>query len=351
MSCYEIKGNLFFWISSFLSGRSQRVKINSSLSSPCQVTSGVCQGSVLGPLLFNVFINDVTDSLDPSTTAKLFADDIKLYSSFSNISPSNLQNQLNIIQLWSSTWQLKISHSKCNILPIGPHSTNNTFHIDNIAISIVEHSIDLGITIDSKLSFHNHINNIVCRANQRKYNCTGCLYGFVRVVLIGLPRFFANTASHRVRSSDLSFSHSTSHRWQTSSHHTGSVIFSMPMTHNCTSHWTKMNPLKYFKIVLTRFIPGLPRTDCHLIRRSRKQSYSGQVRGWDARIGSHPCRLLKQLSAYELAWRVSVWRLTVVWRSMNTSTTSVRRQHTTSDHCVTSGGSSMRTPLRRSLLP
>ena len=168
MSSYGIKGNLFFWISSFLSGRSQRVKINSSLSSPCQVTSGVCQGSVLGPLLFNVFINDVTDSLDPSTTAKLFADDIKLYSSFSNISPSNLQSQLNIIQLWSSTWQLKISHSKCNILPIGPHLASNTFHIDNIDISTVEHSIDLGITIDSKLSFHQHINNIVCKANQRK---------------------------------------------------------------------------------------------------------------------------------------------------------------------------------------
>ena len=124
--------------------------------------------SVLGPLLFNVFFNDVTDSLDPSTTAKLFEDDIKLYSSFSKLSPSNLQSQLNIIQLWSSTWQLKISHSKCNILPIGPHLTNNTFHIDNIDISTVEHSIDLGITIDSKLFFHQHINNIVCKANQRK---------------------------------------------------------------------------------------------------------------------------------------------------------------------------------------
>ena len=82
-------------------------------------------------------------SLHPSTTAKLFADDIKLYSSSSNISPSNLQSQLNIIQLWSSTRQLKISHSKCNILPIGPHLTNNTFHIDNIDISTVEQNTPL----------------------------------------------------------------------------------------------------------------------------------------------------------------------------------------------------------------
>ena len=98
LSSYGIKGNLFSWIASFLSNRSQSVKLNSAISEPCLVTSGVPQGSVLGPLLFNLFINDLTDSIDPSNTAKLFADDLKLYSSFSNISPLNLQTQLNIIQ-------------------------------------------------------------------------------------------------------------------------------------------------------------------------------------------------------------------------------------------------------------
>jgi hypothetical protein len=168
LSCYGIKGNLFFWISAFLSNRSQRVKINSSLSSSRQVTSGVCQGSVLGPLLFNVFINDITDLLDPSTTAKLFADDIKLYSSFSNILPNCLQSQLNIIERWSSVWQMRISHSKCNILTIGHHQANNKLQIDNHNIDTVETANDLGVTIDSKLSFHPHITNIVSKANQRK---------------------------------------------------------------------------------------------------------------------------------------------------------------------------------------
>jgi hypothetical protein len=168
LSCYGIKGNLFFWISAFLSNRSQRVKINSSLSSSHQVTSGVCQGSVLGPLLFNVFINDITDLLDPSTTAKLFADDIKLYSSFSNILPNCLQSQLNIIERWSSVWQMRISHSKCNILTIGHHQANNKLQIDNHNIDTVETANDLGVTIDSKLSFHPHITNIVSKANQRK---------------------------------------------------------------------------------------------------------------------------------------------------------------------------------------
>src|SRR6266536_1681599 len=109
LSSYGIKVNLLFWIKAFLSNRVQMVKINSSLSTPCSVTSGVPQESVLGPLLFNIFINDLTEHLDPTTSAKLFADDVKLYTEFSNLSPNNLQTQLNTIQLWSQTWQLSIS--------------------------------------------------------------------------------------------------------------------------------------------------------------------------------------------------------------------------------------------------
>ena len=68
---YGIQGNLLFWIKAFLSGRTQMVRINSSLSQICTVTSGVPQGSCLGPLLFNLFINDVTDHLTTPINAKL----------------------------------------------------------------------------------------------------------------------------------------------------------------------------------------------------------------------------------------------------------------------------------------
>ena len=138
------------------------------LFSPSLVASGVPQGSVLGPLLFNLFVNDVTDHLDPSATAKLFADDIKLYTSFSNISPSILQSQLNIIHTWSTLWQLRISHPKCSILNIGPHQQNNSFQIDQNKIKDVDHVCDLGVTIDSTLKFKIHINAIVSKASQRK---------------------------------------------------------------------------------------------------------------------------------------------------------------------------------------
>jgi len=165
---YGISGNLYLWIEAFLTNRSQSVKINSFLSTPCPVSSGVPQGSVLGPLLFCCFINDVTDQLDPTASTKLFADDIKLYTSFSNIAPSILQSQLDIIQSWSSLWQLRISHSKCNILTIGPHQQPTNFVIDNIHIAQADHVCDLGVTIDSQLKFRKHISNIVSKANQRK---------------------------------------------------------------------------------------------------------------------------------------------------------------------------------------
>ena len=79
LSSYGIHGILLFWISSFLSHRLQRVRVGSALSGTCSVTSGVPQGSVIGCLLFNLYINDITDSLDSTTTSKIFADDLEIY--------------------------------------------------------------------------------------------------------------------------------------------------------------------------------------------------------------------------------------------------------------------------------
>ena len=168
LAAYGIHGNLLFWIASFLSNRKQYVRVGSSLSSLSLVTSGVPQGSVIGHLLFNLFINDITDNLDSSTTSKIFADDIKLYTEFSTtISPQHLQTHLDLINQWSITWQLPISHSKCNILVLGRHALNQPFSISDVIVPTVDFNLDLGVTVDSDLKFTTHITNIVKKAKQR----------------------------------------------------------------------------------------------------------------------------------------------------------------------------------------
>jgi hypothetical protein len=167
---YGIEGNLLFWIKSFLSNRTQSVKVGSKLSFISSVTSGVPQGSVLGPLLFNIFINDITDNFDNKVTSKLFADDIKLYTdlSFPN-SQIHFQNHLNIISDWSTTWQINISHSKCNILELGKHLTLHQYTLSNIPITHSDLVKDLGILIQPNLQFDHHITDITNRANQRAF--------------------------------------------------------------------------------------------------------------------------------------------------------------------------------------
>ena len=103
-----------------------------------------------------------------STTVKLFADDIKLYTTFTTINPSKLQTQLDIIHHWANLWQLGISYSKCNILTIDPHIDTSTYSLGTNPISSVDTVNDLGITIDSKFNFKAHIHKKFSSANQRK---------------------------------------------------------------------------------------------------------------------------------------------------------------------------------------
>ena len=173
LSSYGIQDNLLFWIKAFLSNRTQMVRINTSFSRICPVTSGIPQGSCLGPLLFNLFINDITDHLITPIKAKLFADDLKIYTDFS-CNQNTLQYQLNQIQHWSETWQMKISHSKCNILTIGHFRDPHQYFINDNQISKADFTRDLGVTVDHELKFKIHINNIVQQANQRAAQMFRC---------------------------------------------------------------------------------------------------------------------------------------------------------------------------------
>ena len=99
---YGFTGNLLGWITDFLKNRIQNVRVGNKYSTNTNVLSGIPQGSILGPVLFTIFINDLTDGL--SGSCQIFADDTKLYGT-SNMY-ANLQNDIIILQTWFDRWNL-----------------------------------------------------------------------------------------------------------------------------------------------------------------------------------------------------------------------------------------------------
>jgi len=113
LSASGITGYLIEWICSFLSERTQCTRVNESCSEYASIVSGVIQGSVLGPLLFLLYISHVTDIFGSNCVSKLYADDIKLYSVLNNpLDYSDLQSNLNSLQQWYDKWQLSIFYNK-----------------------------------------------------------------------------------------------------------------------------------------------------------------------------------------------------------------------------------------------
>lgn len=113
LKSFGIGGKLDNWITSFLTNRSQCVKVGTSFSSISHVVSGVPQGSVLGPLLFLLYINDIATLFVHPVTIKLYADDVKIYVVINDIQDTVvLQHGLDNLVEWSCKWQLSISVGK-----------------------------------------------------------------------------------------------------------------------------------------------------------------------------------------------------------------------------------------------
>ena len=119
LQTYGITGQLLAWISLFLTNRTQRVVIDYCLSSECDVISGVPQGTVLGPILFLIYINDVEHVCCGDTKLQLFADDVKLYSNVSIYDASrSLHQSLDNLVAWANEWQLAVNISKCAVVSL-----------------------------------------------------------------------------------------------------------------------------------------------------------------------------------------------------------------------------------------
>ena len=141
-----INGEVLRWIETFLSGRRHRVSIDGELSDWVYVKSGIPQGSVLGPILFVVFINDMPRV--SNNCCKLFADDAKIYSAIhSEDDTVSLQNDINSLVEWSTLWQLPYNIEKCKCMHIGRKSTAHSYQMNDHILENVNEEKDLGVII------------------------------------------------------------------------------------------------------------------------------------------------------------------------------------------------------------
>ena len=179
-----IRNSLLDWSRSFLIGRSQRVVVEGMESDPTRVRSGVPQGTVLGPLFFLIYINDISKGLSIGTTLKLFADDSLLYRIIRTPLDSQiLQNDLNKLQLWSENNKMEFHPGKCQLLRITNKikKINGPYQILNTPIMEVDSAKYLGVVIDKNLSWKpNHIATI------KKCNST---LAFLKRNLSSSPKF------------------------------------------------------------------------------------------------------------------------------------------------------------------
>jgi len=178
-------------------GRKQRVRVNGALSEWECVTSGVPQGSVLGPVLFVIFINDLPDVV--KNLCCIYADDTKLYGSAdTQTGIQALQEDIDNLVDWADKWQLKFNADKCSTLHLGNRNQNWDYQMrkhgseDRVVLKGSDAERDLGVMVDSELKFSKHVETQVNKANRilglirRSFEYMDC--ETMRVLFISLVR-------------------------------------------------------------------------------------------------------------------------------------------------------------------
>ena len=181
LNFYGIRQKNLNWIDDFLAGRTQEVVVKGESSDTIPVTSGVPQGSVLGPALFLVYINDLPVRV--KSIPRLFADDCILYRTIKTQEDADLlQQDLDALQKWESDWAMEFAPDKCKLLRITRKQTRNIIHssynIHGTDLELVEEAKYLGVMLDKKLNFNTHISNTIkkCDATRAflQRNLHGC---------------------------------------------------------------------------------------------------------------------------------------------------------------------------------
>ena len=181
---YNIPNHLGKWIQNYLDGRSFQVRSNNAVSSTKQIHTGVPQGSVLGPLLFIVFFNDIADTVKQIADLELgiYADDVAIWLAAINTKTieKRLQSALDELFLWANNWRTTLSETKTTFTIFNKHGT----HLDKaISLFYGQHKLNsepnpkfLGVTLDPALRLHVHA-KVVQERCQKRLNILRCIKG------------------------------------------------------------------------------------------------------------------------------------------------------------------------------
>ena len=172
LSCYGIDGKLLKWLSNYLDDRKQRVLVGNAKSPWLEVVSGTTQGTVLGFLLFLLYINDLPAKCSPEDESRimLLADDTKSYEeigkdvSQQQEGQQKLQQRIDHIAQWAKDWRMEIHPAKSKILHVGKNNPGMTYWLNGTEISAVPVEKDIGFWVTDDLSSSTHIQKAKCKA-------------------------------------------------------------------------------------------------------------------------------------------------------------------------------------------
>ncbi|XP_051873382.1 RNA-directed DNA polymerase from mobile element jockey isoform X2 [Pristis pectinata] len=157
-------GRVAKWVENWLVGRKQRVEIKGSRSGWLPVTSGVPQGSVLGPLLFTLYINDLDDGIN-GCVAK-FADDTKISGGVGSIEEiERMQRDLDSLGEWARKWQMRFNVEKCAVVHFGSRNKRVDYYLEGEKIDSAVVQRDLGVLVQDTLKVNHQVGSVVKKAN------------------------------------------------------------------------------------------------------------------------------------------------------------------------------------------
>ena len=167
LSGLGVHGKILTRIRSFLSGRTQRVIVDGEESEWKDVVSGIPQGSVLGPMLFVCFVNNLPNAVTSSVL--LFADDTKIFTEVP-VNQQTLQQDLDKLQILSNEWQLRFNATKCKVMHLGKQSDPASYYMTSdgkaVTLETIQMEKDLGVNVNADLVFDQHVAIQTKKANK-----------------------------------------------------------------------------------------------------------------------------------------------------------------------------------------